>query len=219
MPWASANDRSMMTRIYTWALDVAGRPNAGWWLFFISFLESSIFPIPPHTMLAPMCMAKPKRSFWFAFVCTLGSVLGALLGYAVGYFLYKSVGQPMLQLLGMEKSFPVAACNLRHYGVELIILKGATPIPFKLITITAGFIHMPVLPFVGACIVSRSFQFFLVAGLFWKFGEAINPFIDKYLPWVAGGVAVALIGGFVALHYLTPHSASGVCANAAYGAT
>ncbi len=209
----------MIKKLYAWALDVAGRPNAMWWLFVISFLESSIFPIPPHTMLAPMCMAKPKKSFHFAFVCTLGSVLGAMLGYAVGYYLYNSVGELFLRVTGLTQSFPVAACNLRHYGVELIIIKGATPIPFKLITITAGFIHMAVLPFIGACIVSRAFQFFLVAGLFWKFGETIKPFIDKYLPWVVGGVAVTLIGGFIALHYLTPHGASGVCAAGAYGAT
>lgn len=206
----------MMKKVYAWALDVAGRPNALGWLFVISFLESSIFPIPPHTMLAPMCMARPNKSFHFAFVCTLGSVLGAILGYAVGYFLYNSVGTLFLKLTGMTESFPIAACNLRHYGIGIIIAKGLTPIPFKLITITAGFIHMGFLPFIGACIVSRSFQFFLVAGLFWKFGETIKPFIDKYLPWVVGGVAVALIGGFVALHYLMPHSGSNVCTGTAH---
>jgi membrane protein YqaA with SNARE-associated domain len=201
----------MLRRLYDWTMDLAAKPQASWWLFVIAFMESSFFPIPPHAMLAPMCLANPKRALRYALICTTGSVLGGLFGYWIGYTLFDSVGQSLLSHLGLAKSFPTAQCYLRDYGAEIILIKGATPIPFKLITITAGFVHFDLFTFVWASIVSRAFQFFLVAGLFWKFGAPIKGFIDKYLGWVVAGFAIALIGGFVVAGYLTGNGKSDTC--------
>lgn len=203
-----------MKRLYDWVLALAGRPDALRLLAIIAFLESSIFPVPPHLMLMPMCLAQPQRAFRFAFVATFFSVLGALLGYLIGYSFYDLVGEKIIATLGYAQSFPNAACNLRKFGVAIILAKGATPIPFKLLTLSAGFIHMPLLPFIGASIVSRGFQFFLVGGLFWKFGAPIKPFIEKYLPLCLIAFFVAVVGGFVALHYLAPHHTA-LCSEAA----
>ena len=144
----------MLRRLYDWTLAKAAHPNAVWWLALFAFVEASFFPVPPHPLLGLMCLAAPRRAIWFAGVATVASVLGGLLGYAIGALLYDSIGTQLLSALGMTKSFPLAACYLREYGVEIIMIKGATPIPFKLLTITAGFIHMPLLPFIGASIVS-----------------------------------------------------------------
>src|SRR5690606_18525105 len=145
-----------------------------------SFMESSFFPIPPHPLLGLMCLARPERAIRFGLICTLASVLGGLLGYAIGHFVYETVGHQILAALGLTARFPVAACYLREYGAEIILIKGATPIPFKLLTITAGFIGLPLLTFLWASILSRAFQFMLVGFLFWKFGRPIKAFIEKY---------------------------------------
>ena len=121
----------------------------------------------------------------------------ALLGYAIGWGLYDTVGKQLLDLLGMTESFPVAACYLREYGAEIIMIKGATPIPFKLLTITAGFIAMPLVTFIGASIVSRSISFMIVGVLFRLFGTPIKAFIDKYLGLATAGFLVLLVGGFL----------------------
>ncbi len=205
----------MLRRLYDWTMDLAARPHAGRWLFVIAFLESSFFPVPPHAMLAPMCLARPQRALYFAAICTVASVLGGLFGYWIGYALYESVGQAMLNALGLAKNFPTAQCYLREYGAEIILLKGATPIPFKLITISAGFVHFNLFTFIWASIVSRAFQFFLVAGLFWKFGAPIKGFIDKYLGWVVAAFAILVVGGFVVVSMLSGHSKSDKCSAAA----
>ena len=145
----------MLRRMYNWVLGKAADPRAAWWLALFAFMEASFFPIPPHPVLGLMCLAQPKKAIRYAVIATLASVAGGLLGYAIGHFLYATVGASLLHVLGLSQSFPKAACYLREYGVEIIMIKGATPIPFKLLTITAGFIDMPLLPFIGASIVSR----------------------------------------------------------------
>ena len=187
----------MLTHLYQWMLAKAAHRHADRWLFAISFMESSFFPIPPHPLLGLMCLANPRRALWFGFVCTLASVLGALVGYAIGYFLYASVGTWLLDVLGLTAKFPVAACYLREYVAEIILIKGATPIPFKLVTITAGFIALPLFTFIWASALSRAFQFMLVGFLFWKFGAPIKAFIEKYLALVSAGFLVLLVSGFV----------------------
>lgn len=187
----------MLSRLYQWMLAKAAHRHADRWLAAISFMESSFFPIPPHPLLGLMCLARPDRALWFGFVCTAASVLGGLFGYAIGHFLYESVGAAMLSALGLADKFPTAACYLREYGAEIILLKGATPIPFKLITITAGFIGLSLFTFIWASILSRAFQFMLVGVLFWKYGAAIKPFIEKYLGWLSAAFLVLLVGGFL----------------------
>ncbi len=207
----------MLRRLYDWTMAKAADPRAEWWLAFFAFVEASFFPIPPHPVLGIMCLAEPKKALRFAVIATLASVAGGLLGYAIGHFVYDTLGTQLLALLGLTKSFPTAACYLREYGAEIIMIKGATPIPFKLLTITAGFISMPLLTFIGASLVSRSISFMIVGVLFRLFGAPIKSFIDKYLGLATVGFVVLVVGGFVAATMLTGGSgeASAKCAAAA----
>jgi len=208
----------MLRRLYDWTMAKAAGRRAEWWLAAFSFIEASFFPVPPHPLLGLMCLAEPKRAVRFAAIATIASVLGGLLGYAIGYLLYEAVGTALLAALGLAESFPTAACYLREYGAEIIMIKGATPIPFKLLTITAGFIEMPLLTFIGASIVSRSISFMLVGVLFRLFGASIKSFIDKYLGLATIGLVVVVVAGFLAVSLLDgggSDKASQECAAAA----
>jgi membrane protein YqaA with SNARE-associated domain len=205
----------MLSRLYQWTLAKAAHRHAERWLFAISFMESSFFPIPPHPLLGLMCLARPERAIRFGVICTLASVLGGLFGYAIGHFLYEALGQQILTALGLAAKFPVAACYLRDYGAEIILIKGATPIPFKLITITAGFVGLSLFTFLWASIVSRGLQFILVGFLFWKFGRPIKAFIEKYLALLSAAFVVLLVGGFLAASMLSGGGdKSDACSNA-----
>ena len=210
----------MLRRLYEWTMAKAAHRHAEWWLALFAFVEASFFPIPPHPLLGIMCLAEPKKAVRFAAVATLASVAGGLLGYAIGYFLYDTLGTQILAALGLSQSFPRAACYLREYGAEIIMIKGATPIPFKLLTITAGFIAMPVWIFIGASIVSRSISFMIVGVLFRLFGAPIKAFIDKYLGLATAIFAVVVVGGFIAAAMLSGGSqeTSAVCEAAAAAA-
>ena len=188
----------MLRSLYNWTMAKASHPHAAWWLALFAFVEASFFPIPPHPVLGLMCLAEPKKAVRFALIATLASVAGGLLGYAIGHLLYDTVGTQLLSLLGLTESFPKAACYLREYGAEIIMIKGATPIPFKLLTITAGFIGMPLLTFVLASLVSRAISFLIVGVLFRVFGAPIKAFIDKYLGLATAGFIVLVVGGFMA---------------------
>ena len=193
----------MLRRLYDWTMAKASDPRAEWWLALFAFVEASFFPIPPHPVLGLMCLAAPKKALRFAVIATLASVTGGLLGYAIGHFVYDTVGTKLLAMLGLTQSFPTAACYLREYGAEIIMIKGATPIPFKLLTITAGFISMPLLTFIGASLVSRSISFLIVGVLFRLFGAPIKAFIDKYLGLATAGFVILVVGGFIAAAMLS----------------
>ena len=210
----------MLRRLYEWTMAKAAHRHAEWWLALFAFMEASFFPIPPHPLLGIMCLAEPKKAVRFAAIATIASVAGGMLGYAIGYFLFDTVGTQLLAALGLSQSFPRAACYLREYGAEIIMIKGATPIPFKLLTITAGFIAMPLLIFIGASIVSRSISFMIVGVLFRLFGAPIKAFIDKYLGLATAGFAIVVVGGFVAAAMLSGGSqeTSAVCEAAAAAA-
>ena len=192
----------MLRKLYDWVLAKAAHPHAEGWLALFAFVEASFFPIPPHPLLGIMCLAEPGKAVRFAAIATVASVLGGLLGYAIGWGLYDTIGEELIGWLGMTESFPVAACYLREYGAEIIMIKGATPIPFKLLTITAGFIAMPLVPFVLASVVSRSISFMIVGVAFRLFGAPIKAFIDKYLGLVTAAFVVLVVGGFLALTLL-----------------
>jgi len=196
----------MLRRLYEWTMAKAAHPHAEWWLGLFSFIEASFFPIPPHPVLGLMCLAEPKKAVRFAVIATLASVAGGLLGYAIGHFVYEAVGVQLLSALGLAQGFPKAACYLREYGAEIIMIKGATPIPFKLLTITAGFIEMPLLAFIGASLVSRSISFMIVGVLFRLFGAPIKAFIDRYLGLATAIFAVVVVAGFVAAAMLSGES-------------
>ncbi len=192
----------MLRRLYDWTMAKAAGRRAEWWLAAFSFIEASFFPVPPHPLLGLMCLAEPKRAVRFAAIATIASVLGGLLGYAIGHLLYETVGASLLAALGLAESFPKAACYLREYGAEIIMIKGATPIPFKLLTITAGFIEMPLLTFIAASVVSRSISFLIVGVLFRLFGASIKSFIDRYLGLATAGLVVVVVAGFFAVTLL-----------------
>ena len=192
----------MLRRLYDWTMAKAAHRHAEWWLAAFCFVEASFFPVPPHPLLGLMCLAEPKKAVRFAVIATFASVAGGLLGYAIGHFAYDAFGTPLLALLGLSDSFPKAACYLREYGAEIIMIKGATPIPFKLLTITAGFIGMNLLVFIGASIISRSISFMIVGVLFRLFGAPIKAVIDKHLGKVTAGFAILVVAGFLAVAFL-----------------
>jgi len=193
----AVRNKSIIQRLYNWTMEKSAHPHAEFWLALVAFVEASFFPIPPHPLLGLMCLADPKKAVRYALICTVGSVAGGMLGYAIGYFLYESVGLWLLGALGLTDAFPPAACYLREYGAEIIFAKGLTPIPFKLLTITAGFIHMNIVTFMLASLASRALSFMIVGILFRLFGAPIKAFIDKYLIWVTGGFVVLVVGGFL----------------------
>ena len=169
------------------------------------------FPIQP-------CLAEPKRAIRFALVATVFSVLGGLFGYAIGYFLYETVGAWMLGVLGLTESFPVAACYIREQGALAVFFAAGTPVPFKLMTITAGFIEMNLMTFTLAAIAGRALIFMFVGVLFQVFGAPIKAVIDKYLGFVTTAFVVLVVGGFIAFTQLAGGSEEGEadpCADAA----
>lgn len=192
----------MLTRLYHWMLAKAAHRHADRWLGVISFMESSFFPIPPDALLVPMCLAQPKRAFYYAFVCTAASVLGALLGYAIGYFLFDTIGQSILGLYGLEDKYATFADAFNDQGWIIVFLAGFTPLPFKVITIAAGATAMPLYILVGASIVSRSARFFLEAALLWKFGEPMKRIIDRHFALITTLGGILLVGGFLAISML-----------------
>jgi membrane protein YqaA with SNARE-associated domain len=191
----------LLRGLYEWTMEKAVHPHAVWWLAFFCFIESSFFPIPPHPLLGLMCLAAPQKAIRFALVATLSSVAGALLGYAIGWGLYDTIGRQIIDLLGLTDNFPVAACYLREYDVEAILIAGATPVPFKLLTITAGFVEMALVPFILASLAARALIFMTVGILFRVFGAPIKRMIDEYLGTATTLFVVLVVAGFVALSY------------------
>ena len=192
----------MLKKLYEWMLEKAGHPQASKWLAGISFAESSFFPIPPDVMLAPMSLARPERAYWYAFVCTVASVLGALLGYAIGYFVFEAVGLPILEFYGVTEKFDIFAQNFNEQGWIVVLLAGFTPLPFKVITIAAGSTAMPLHILVGAAIIARSARFFLVAALLRFFGPPMKLWIDKNFALATTLVGILFVGGFAAVSWL-----------------
>jgi membrane protein YqaA with SNARE-associated domain len=191
-----------MRKLYDWMMRMAAGPKAPYALGAVSFAESSFFPIPPDVMLIPMVIANRAKAWWYATLATVTSVIGGIAGYAIGYFLFESIGRPILAFYGHADSLEPALKLFRDWGVWILIAKGWTPLPFKVLTILSGMAHMALGPFIVASIISRAMRFFLVAGLLYFFGEPIRDFIEKRLTLVTTVSVVVLIGGFVAIKYL-----------------
>jgi membrane protein YqaA with SNARE-associated domain len=192
----------MMRSLYDWMMRKATDKRAPHALFWVSFIESSMFPIPPDVMLIPMILAERARAWWYATLATIGSVLGGVLGYAIGYFLFEYIGEPILKVYGYGGKFQDAAKLFQDWGVWILIAKGWTPFPYKVLTIAAGAFQMALLPFMLASIVARAMRFYLVAGLLYFFGEPIRDFIERRLSLVTTVFVVMLVGGFIAIKYL-----------------
>jgi membrane protein YqaA with SNARE-associated domain len=192
----------MLRRLYDWVLDLAGRKSAPYALGAVSFAESSFFPVPPDVMLVPMALAKPERAYFYAAVCTITSVLGGLVGYAIGALLYDSVGLWLFKLYGLESK----AEDFRHayaaWGHWIILLKGLTPIPYKLVTITSGFAGYDLLWFTILSFVTRGARFFLIAAMIGRYGPKIREIMDKHLTLIFIVLVVIVIAGFASLKFI-----------------
>jgi membrane protein YqaA with SNARE-associated domain len=192
----------MLRSIYNWTMDLANHPQAIWWLAIVAFVESSVFPIPPDVLMIPMILARPSRAWLIALVALVASVLGGLLGYAIGAFFYDSLGQPILEAMGKGDAMESFNTKFNDFGFWAVLGAGVTPFPFKVITIMSGWTSMPLGTFVATAILARGMRFFLVAALLWKFGTPIRDFIENRLGLVFTVFIVLLFGGFFALRYL-----------------
>ena len=192
----------MIKQLYNWTLSMAEHPHALWVLALVSFVESSIFPIPPDILMIPMILATPSRAFVIAGVALTSSVLGGLLGYAIGALAFDAVGQPILQALGKANSMEAFNGRFNDVGFGAVLIAGITPFPYKVITIMSGITSMPLGTFIITSIIARGLRFFIVAALLWKFGAPIKTFIEKRLPLMFILFVLILISGVYAVKFL-----------------
>lgn len=189
----------MHKRMYDWVLYFAHHKHSMTALFCLSFAESSFFPIPPDVLLGPLCLGNRKRSMTFATITTVASVLGAFLGYFIGFQLIWLA----LKIPGIhQEDMDWLKDQFAERGQWYVFIAALTPIPFKLLTITAGSAKMNLLVFAGACVVGRAARFYFVAFIFWLIGPKALPFIEKYFNWLALAFAVLLVGGFMVVKYV-----------------
>lgn len=191
----------MLRKLYDWVFSLARHRHATRSLAVVSFAESSFFPIPPDVMLAPMVLAKPERAYFYATVCTIASVLGGLLGYAIGYFL-EPVGISILAFLGKADTFETSKALFQQHGAWVILIKGLTPIPFKLITITSGIFQFNLALFIALCVITRAGRFFLVAFVLKRWGPPMLEMVEKRLALFTVLGLIVLIGAFFAIKLL-----------------
>src|SRR5581483_9027611 len=192
--------RGMLRRVYDWCIDAADKTYALWIFGAVAFAESSFFPIPPDVMLLPMSLARPARAWLFATLCTIASVAGGMLGYAIGALLYDSVGQWLINLYHLGDKVEAFRASYAEWGSVIILLKGLTPIPYKLVTITSGFAGYNIWLFILCSIIARGGRFFIVAILLNRYGDWIRERIERHLGlWVALGAAVLVLGFVVAI--------------------
>jgi membrane protein YqaA with SNARE-associated domain len=193
----------MLRRLYTAAIGLAAKPLAPLWLFGIAFAEASFFPIPPDALLIPMVLARPSRAFWLAAITTAGSVSGALFGYWLGATLLTQLALPVLHVYHAEHAYQAFLALFARYGFWAILIKGLTPIPFKLVTIAAGAAHFSLPLFVIACLITRGGRFMVLEALPLRiWGDAARAFIEDRLVLVTSAAAAALVGGVLALKFL-----------------
>ncbi len=182
-------------------MSFAGDPNAKWVLAAVAFIESSVFPIPPDVLLVPTVLADRQKAWQLAGICTISSVLGGMLGYAIGALLYDTVGAWLMSLYGYTDRVEQFRQAYAEWGAWIILIKGLTPIPYKIVTIASGFAGYDFGSFVLLSIITRSARFYLVAALLYFYGEPVREFIEKRLELVTAAFAVILIGGFVVVRY------------------
>jgi membrane protein YqaA with SNARE-associated domain len=189
----------VLRRFYDWVIGLAGHRHAVPALAVISFAESSFFPIPPDVMLIPMIVANRARAWLIATVCTISSVVGGIVGYAIGFFLWNSIGRRVVDFYGYSHQFETFQGWYNDYGLLIVFIAGITPLPYKVFTIASGVTGLPLATFVAGSVVSRGIRFFAEAALLWWIGEPIRAFVEKNLQWVTVAFVVFLVGGFAVL--------------------
>lgn len=198
----SASGPSWFKRLYNRVCQHASGRYAPTWLALLAFCEASFFPFPPETLLVPMVLARREKAWRYATICTLFSVLGGLLGWVIGAMLLDLIARPIVHFYHAEHTLETLQEKFRLWGVWIILFKGLTPIPFKLVTIASGMAHFALVPFIIACSITRGLRFFLVAGLLKRFGPSIENFIETRLPLAMGIAAALFLSGFLLLRYL-----------------
>jgi len=196
----------MIHRLYDWTIAWAATAQAEWALFFIALAESSFFPLPPDILMITMAVAEPKRSFFYALICTAGSLIGGVIGYAIG----KYGGQPLLNRFFKRTTIDRVEALFNKYDAWAIAIAGFTPIPYKVFTIASGAFNIDFKTFVTASLLGRAGRFFIVATLFYFWGSTIKVYIDKYFNLFSILFVVLLLGGFLALRFLKKRGPSGV---------
>jgi membrane protein YqaA with SNARE-associated domain len=192
----------MLRRLYEWALSLVEKPHAIWVMGAISFADSSFLPLPPDFLLIPMTIAKPKRALTYAIVCTIASVAGAMLGYAIGAFLWDTLGHWLIRIYGLEGKVEAFRQLYAQWGAWVIIIKGFTPIPYKLVTIVSGFAGYNFAAFVALSILTRGARFLMIAMVLSRFGDQVRHALDRHLTVIVSAGLVALFGGVIASLYL-----------------
>ena len=192
----------MFRALYHWTLRLSGHRHAVRYMAAVSFAESSFFPIPPDVMLVPMMLARREEAYRIATVCTIASVMGGILGYFIGYFLYDSVGLWLINLYGAHDGLAEMARWYADWGAAVILVKGFTPIPFKIVTIASGFFQYNFPLFVLLASITRGGRFFLIAWALRRYGPPVQDFIERRLNLIGAGLLVALIGGFAAIRLI-----------------
>ncbi len=193
---------NFLKKTYNWTLEKAQHKNAKWYLSLISFAESSFFPIPPDILLIPMALASKARALFYAFMCTLFSVLGGILGYAIGYFFYNSVGIYIVDFYHLENSFNIFESYYKEFGVLIVLGAGITPFPYKFITIASGVFGLNIFLFIIVSIIGRGLRFYLIAILLYFFGEKIKLIIDKYFNILTIVFFILLVGSVFIIRFL-----------------
>jgi membrane protein YqaA with SNARE-associated domain len=191
----------MLRRLYDWVLQMAAKPWAPKALAAVSFIESSVFPIPPDLLLVPMALAQPHKARLYALVCTIASVAGGMLGYAIGALLFDTLGQWLISAYGYGEGMEAFRAAYDQWGAWIILIKGLTPIPFKIVTIASGFAGYNFFYFVVLSLITRGARFFLEAELLRIYGEPIKGFIEKRLTLVTTAFVGVIIGGFIIAKY------------------
>lgn len=194
--------RAMLYRLYMRTLALAASPRATWWLFGVAFAEASFFPIPPDALLIPMALARPDRAWRFAAICMIGSVVGGALGYFIGFAVFDQLARPLIELYGYGDRFAAFQALYARWGLWVILIKGLTPIPYKIVTIASGAARFNFGIFMLASAATRGARFFLVAALLRFFGAPVREFIERRLTLVTSLLAVGIIGGFLMLRLM-----------------
>jgi len=189
-------------RLYDWTIHWAKTPHSAWALFILAFCESSFFPIPPDVLLIALAVAIPAKSFKYALICSVGSVLGGCFGYLIGYQFFEYVGRPIISFYNITDIFDAVSTQYQNNAFSAIAVAGFTPIPYKVFTISAGVCKVNIFTLILASALSRSARFFMVAGLFYLFGPKIKTFIEKYFNILSIIFVILLISGFFAIKYL-----------------
>lgn len=189
-------------KLYDKVLNLSSHPKAPWYLAGIAFLESSVFPIPPDVLLLPLCLTRRKKAFHIALLCTIASVLGGIFGYSLGFFAFDTLGAPVLEFYGVMENYQKFVAWYMEQGAWVVFIAGFTPIPYKVVTISAGVFHFNFLSFALLSLLSRGLRFFIEAAMIYFMGEAALIFIDKHFNKLTIFGGILFVGGFMAVKWI-----------------